>query len=247
MHGRRPARPLVGGPRGRQLAYRYAYAFAARDVEALETLWADTDTPASAPEIDIHTVRHDSTSGSTASAPPSWRSATTSSTSTTRTRTARRASSKPSPPSTWASSTSSRPGCTTTATSAETAAGSSRRAATCCGSARSSAATRSARSLPNGRPARSAAAPSRTSCRATSASPPRARAARAGPRGTSPGRFDQQHDGEDGDDRHLAEPEDQQHAGCDDCASAGDRPPHEAGPDDVAPHRVREQRFDRSE
>jgi len=49
----------VGGPRVRQLAYRYAYAFDSREVEALKTLWAETDTPASAPEIDIHTVRHD--------------------------------------------------------------------------------------------------------------------------------------------------------------------------------------------
>ncbi len=42
-----------------QLAYRYAFAFDSRDVDALATLWAETDTPAQAPEIDIHTVRED--------------------------------------------------------------------------------------------------------------------------------------------------------------------------------------------
>jgi hypothetical protein len=42
-----------------QLAYRYAYAFDSRDVEALQALWAETDTPASPPEIDIHTIRED--------------------------------------------------------------------------------------------------------------------------------------------------------------------------------------------
>jgi SnoaL-like domain len=42
-----------------QLAYRYAFAFDSRDLEALAALWAETDSPAEAPEIDIHTVRED--------------------------------------------------------------------------------------------------------------------------------------------------------------------------------------------
>ena len=42
-----------------QLAYRYAFAFDSRDVEELMSLWAETDTPARAPEIDLHTVRND--------------------------------------------------------------------------------------------------------------------------------------------------------------------------------------------
>ena len=43
----------------RQLAYRYAFAFDSRDVEALRSLWAETDTPAEPPEIDIHTIRNE--------------------------------------------------------------------------------------------------------------------------------------------------------------------------------------------
>jgi SnoaL-like domain len=42
-----------------QLAYRYAFAFDSRDVEALEALWAETDSPTGPPEIDIHSVRND--------------------------------------------------------------------------------------------------------------------------------------------------------------------------------------------
>jgi hypothetical protein len=42
-----------------QLAYRYALAFDSRDVEALGSLWAETDTPANPPEIDVHSVRND--------------------------------------------------------------------------------------------------------------------------------------------------------------------------------------------
>ena len=42
-----------------QLAYRYAFAFDSRDVEALGKLWAETETPASPPLIDIHSVRND--------------------------------------------------------------------------------------------------------------------------------------------------------------------------------------------
>src|SRR5918995_2313938 len=42
-----------------QLAYRYAFAFDSRDVEALGALWAETDSPAGPPEIDIHSVRND--------------------------------------------------------------------------------------------------------------------------------------------------------------------------------------------
>ena len=42
-----------------QLAYKYAYAFDSRDVDALGSLWAETDSPAGPPEIDIHSVRND--------------------------------------------------------------------------------------------------------------------------------------------------------------------------------------------
>jgi len=41
----------------RQLAYRYAYAQDARDRELLLSLWAETETPATTPDIDVHTVR----------------------------------------------------------------------------------------------------------------------------------------------------------------------------------------------
>ncbi len=45
----------------RQLAYRYAYAQDSRDRELLLSLWAETDTPAGAPDIDVHTVRREAT------------------------------------------------------------------------------------------------------------------------------------------------------------------------------------------
>lgn len=41
----------------RQLAYRYALAVDSRDRELLLSLWAETEQPATTPEIDIHTVR----------------------------------------------------------------------------------------------------------------------------------------------------------------------------------------------
>lgn len=41
----------------RRLALRYALAQDFRDRELLLSLWAETDTPAQAPDIDVHTVR----------------------------------------------------------------------------------------------------------------------------------------------------------------------------------------------
>jgi hypothetical protein len=41
----------------RQLAYRYALAQDFRDRELLLSLWAETDEPATTPDIDVHTVR----------------------------------------------------------------------------------------------------------------------------------------------------------------------------------------------
>ena len=43
----------------RQLAYRYAHAFAVRDRELMLSLWADTETPVTLPAIDGHRLRTD--------------------------------------------------------------------------------------------------------------------------------------------------------------------------------------------
>jgi len=39
-----------------QLAYKYAYAVDFRDVDMYRSLWAETDTPAGYPDMDVHTV-----------------------------------------------------------------------------------------------------------------------------------------------------------------------------------------------
>lgn len=43
----------------RQLAYRYAHAFAVRDRALMLSLWADTDEPVALPAIDGHRLRAD--------------------------------------------------------------------------------------------------------------------------------------------------------------------------------------------
>lgn len=43
----------------RQLAYRYAHAFALRDREMMLSLWAETDQPVRLPSLDIHRLRRD--------------------------------------------------------------------------------------------------------------------------------------------------------------------------------------------
>ena len=43
----------------RQLAYRYAHAFAVRDRELMLSLWAETDAPVALPAIDGHRLRAD--------------------------------------------------------------------------------------------------------------------------------------------------------------------------------------------
>ena len=50
---------LLAAEEIRQLAYRYAYAVDSRDAELLHSLWAEPETVAEYPDIDLHTVRRD--------------------------------------------------------------------------------------------------------------------------------------------------------------------------------------------
>ena len=43
----------------RQLAYRYAHAFAVRDRDLMLSLWAESDPPAQLPAIDGHRLKRD--------------------------------------------------------------------------------------------------------------------------------------------------------------------------------------------